>query len=188
MWQCPGLTGKSTLSSCFSDSLGCTWGITTPKRFLWLSHGVTELGTWVNLTALEGVVEVTDGRWWGWRKFKQTKIENEFYLHDEHKEIGKVVQESGFLLSSPSSLLLFGIYYRVFLCTLLTIRNKYIYSKVAGDLPLVRAVAIQPVVWKTHHRCHLFMKLCSHILQKYVFFIICTLLISPSWTFLNFHP
>lgn len=182
MWQCPGLTGKAH----FIHISQTHWVVHGESRhqsaFYDCAHGVTELGTWVNLTALEGVVEVTDGRWWGWRKFKQTKIENDFYLHGEHKEIGKVVQESGFLLSSPSSLLLFGTYYRVFLCTLLTIRNKYIYSKVAGDLPLMRAVAIQHAVWKTHHRFHLFMKLCSHILQKDAFFIICTLLISPSWT------
>lgn len=79
------------------------------------------------------------------------------------------MQESLFLLSSPSRLLLLGIYYRVFLCTLLTIRNKSIYSKVAGDLPLIRAVAIHCAVWKTHHRFHLFIKLCSHILQKCAF-------------------
>lgn len=76
---------------------------------------------------------------------------------------------SWFLFSSPSRLLLFGIYYRVFLCTLLTIRNKYIYFEVAGDLPLMRAVASQCPVWKTHHRFCLFMKLCSRILQKYAF-------------------
>lgn len=44
--------------------------------FYGCAHDVMGLGTWVNLTALEG--RVTDGRYWVRRKFKQTKTEMAF--------------------------------------------------------------------------------------------------------------
>lgn len=72
-------------------------------------------------------------------------------------------------LKQPFQASVIWYHYRVILCTLLATRNKYTYSRVAGDRPLMRAVAIRCAVWKTQHRCHLFMKLCSHILQKYAF-------------------
>lgn len=70
------------------------------KALFMTAHMVwQDLETWINLTALvEGVV-VTDGRCWGWRKVKQTEREDDFYLHNEHKEIGKVVQVPWFFLS-----------------------------------------------------------------------------------------
>lgn len=133
LWWCSEMWhSESTLILCFSTFLGRAWEMTAPKGvlcFLWLC-------SWCDRAGSSGGEFNCTGGWHmegagaagGSGRPKQR-------MTFTCRVSTKGCRISWFLFSSPSRLLLFGMYYRVILCTLLTIRKKYLHSKMAEDLP-----------------------------------------------------
>lgn len=173
---------ERVLFSRFSNLLDCAWEITTENRFLRLCawcDGVRNLGKFY--CAGGGVGD----RW--------KVVGLEAVQADQNREClllalwtkGDRLSDARVLISLKQRFQSFVIWYllcRVFLCTLLIPEINIYIPRWMGIFRWMRAVAIQCTVWKTHRKLHPLHVTVFVRFPKACIFIICTVLISTSWT------